>query len=182
MRKYRLTEERKAVFLKALAVTGSPTAAAAEATPWSKHRHGGVATFRDEARRDPEFAASWERAMQAALAAVEREIVRRAMEPPKRPIWENGVLKGWVEDRASSDKLLLRVAAKLDPAWRERTTLDANVSVHAEVLTVTPQDVLLLAYDDQEALLALMEKIALVREERGIEVEVPRLPATGTSA
>ena len=181
MRKYRLTDERKAVFLKTLAATGSPTAAASEATPWSQHRHGGVATFRDEARRDPAFAASWERAMQAALATVEREIVRRAMEPPKRPIWENGAVKGWVEDRASSDKLLLRVAAKLDPAWRERTTVDANLAIQAEMLTVSPQDVLLLAYDEQQALLALVEKITVAREEKGIEGEVPRLPDTGAA-
>jgi len=166
--KYPLTDRRKAAFLKALSVTGSPIAAASAATPWSEHRQCGVATFRDEVRRDPEFAAAWERARQEALAAVENEIVRRAMQPPSRPVWANGEIKGWTEDRNSSDKLLLRLAARLDPAWRERTTLDTNVTVQAEVLAISPQDVLLLERDEQETLLALIGKIA---DARGKEAD-----------
>lgn len=84
-----LTEDRKRVFLQALAATGSPIAAASAATPWSTHCQGGVATFRDEARRDPEFADAWERARQEALAEVEKEIYRRAMHPPERPVWQD---------------------------------------------------------------------------------------------
>lgn len=181
MTKYRLTDQRKLVFLKKLSETGSPIAAAAAATPWSQHRQGGVATFRDEARRDPQFAAAWERAQQAALAAVESEIVRRAMQPPQKPIWAQGEVKGWTEDRASSDKLLLRLASKLDPSWREHTTVDANVAVQAALLAISPQDVLLLASGEQETLLALVEKIAAARGEKESNDELPRLLAGSTA-
>lgn len=100
--KHPLSDSRRKIFLKALAETGSPIAAASAATPWSTHIQGGVTTFRDLARRDPEFAAAWEWAKQAALGSVEKEIYRRAMEPPRRPVWERGTVMGWVEDRLSS--------------------------------------------------------------------------------
>jgi len=169
------TEDRRHIFLKALAETGSPIAAASAATPWSTHKQGGVATFRDLARRDPEFAAAWERAKQEALGSVEREIHRRAMEPPRRPVWEKGQVKGWVEDRSSSDKLLLRLAARLDPAWRERTGVDTNVTVQGTMLAITPEDILLLAQSEQEIFMNMLRKIADGREEEGPD-EVPRLP------
>jgi hypothetical protein len=179
MTRHALTDARKKTFLKVLAETGSPTAAASAATPWSKHRQGGLASFRDEARRDVEFAAAWERAQQKALAAVEQEIVRRAMQPPRRAVWHKGELVGWTEDRNSSDKLLLRLAARLDPQWRERTTVDQNVQVQATVFAITPQDVLLLAEDERDLLVNLLDKIANIRgeQEEDNEDEAPRLPA-----
>jgi hypothetical protein len=173
-----LTEERKTIFLKTLAATGSSIAAAAAATPWSTHCQGGVATFRDEARRNPEFAAAWERAQQEALADVEREIYRRAMHPPERPVWHQGQVKGFVEDRNSSDKLLLRLAARLDPAWREHTSIEQNVTVRASVLNIMPQDILRLAREEQEMFVELLRKIA---DARGEEADgVPELSAGGT--
>lgn len=180
-RKHRLTQQRRQLFLQELARTGSPIAAAAHATPWSTHKQGGVSSFRDHARRDPEFAAAWERAVHHALAAVEGEIVRRAMSPPKRPVWERGEVKGWVEDRNSSDKLLLRLAARLDPAWRERTSVDANVTVEASVLAIAPGDILYLAPSEQELLKDLLCKIADARgeQEEHDDANVPRLPAPG---
>jgi hypothetical protein len=170
-----LTEDRKTIFLKTLAATGSPIAAASAATPWSTHRHGGVATFRDEARRNPEFAAAWECARQQAIAEVETEIYRRAMHPPERPVWHQGEVKGFMEDRNSSDKLLLRLAARLDPAWREHTSIEQSVTVQASVLNIMPQDILLLARVEQELFVDLLRKIA---EARGEDANgVPELPA-----
>lgn len=173
--RHELTEERKAIFLKTLAATGSPIAAASAATPWSTHVQGGVATFRDAARRDPEFATAWERARQEALAEVELEIFRRAMHPPERPVWHQGEVKGFVEDRNSSDKLLLRLAARLDPAWCEHTSIEQNVTVQASVLNIMPQDILLLASAEQELFLDLLRKIA---DARGDDADaVPELSA-----
>ncbi len=169
-----LTEDRKTIFLQVLATTGSPIAAASAATPWSTHKQGGVATFRDEARRDAEFAAAWDRARDEALAEVEKEIYRRAMHPPQRPVWHKGEVKGWVEDRHSSDKLLLRLAARLDPSWRERTSIDQNVTVQGTILNISPIDILLLARPEQELLMNLLGKIADAREEESDEV--PKLP------
>ena len=172
MTRYPLTEERKQLFLKVLSETGSPVAAASAATPWSEHKQGGLNTFRDEARRDLAFAEKWERARQEALAAVEQEIVRRAMEPPTRAIWHKGELVGYTEDRNSSDKLLLRLAARLDPGWRERTTVDANVTMSGIILAIRPSDVLTLNPSEQHTLLDLLEKIA---DKKGEPDEISRL-------
>jgi hypothetical protein len=174
--RYPLTEERKALFLKTLAATGSAIAAASAATPWSTHPAGGVNTFRDEARRDPEFAAAWQRAQEQALAEVEQEIYRRAMNPPERPVWHQGQVKGFVEDRNSSDKLLLRLAARLDPAWREHTSIEQSVTVQASVLNIMPQDILLLTRMEQELFVDLLRKIAEARGEVDSE-QLPELPA-----
>lgn len=172
MTRYPLTEGRKELFLKVLSETGSSVAAASAATPWAEGKQGGLNTFRDEARRDLEFAAKWERAKQEALAVVEQEIHRRAMEPPTRAIWHKGELVGYTEDRNSSDKLLLRLAARLDPAWRERTTIDANVTTSGIILSIRPTDVLTLSPSEQHTLLDLLEKIA---DKKGEHDEVPRL-------
>ena len=173
--RYPLTEERKTIFLKTLAATGSAIAAASAATPWSTHPAGGINTFRDEARRDPEFAAAWQRAQEQALAEVEQEIYRRAMNPPERPVWHQGEVKGFVEDRNSADKLLLRLAARLDPAWREHTSIEQSVTVQASVLNIMPQDILRLAREEQEMFVELLRKIADARGE--VADGVPELSA-----
>ena len=162
----RLTAARKKAFLAALRKTGSVLRAASIATPWAQGAQRGAQTFRDERIRDPEFAAAWDAALEAVLGSVEEEIVRRAMEVPKRPVWERGEVRGWVEDRAASDRLLLRLAAKLDPTWRERTAVDQNVSVAGAVLTIRPVDVMLLQAPDQTVLLGLLEKIADAKGQR----------------
>jgi hypothetical protein len=93
-----LTDERKQTFLKVLAETGSPSAAAHAATPWSTCPKGGIATFGQARKRDLVFSDAWDRAMDAATAKVEAEVMRRAMTPTKRPIFSKGELKGYTED------------------------------------------------------------------------------------
>ena len=171
-----LTPERKAAFLDVLGRTGSVVQAAAAATPWATGAQGGAQTFRDERFRDPEFSAAWDAALEAVLGAVEEEIVRRAMEVPRRPVWERGEVKGWVEDRNSADKLLLRLAAKLEPAWRERTSVDQSVTVQGVILSIAPMDVMLLSAADRHVFLDLLEKISVAKGETD---EVSRLPAGG---
>jgi hypothetical protein len=105
-RRHPLTAARKRAFLEALRRIGNVLQAASTATPWASGAHCGAQTFRDERHRDPAFAARWDRALESVLGPVEAEIMRRAMEAPRRPVWERCELKGWVEDRHSSDKLL----------------------------------------------------------------------------
>ena len=171
-----LTPERKSAFLDVLGRTGSVVRAAAAATPWATGVQGGAQTFRDERLRDPEFSAAWDAALEAVLGAVEEEIVRRAMEVPRRPVWERGEVKGWVEDRNSADKLLMRLAAKLEPAWRERTSVDQSVTVQGVILSIAPMDVMLLPKADRQVFLGLLEKISAAKGE---DDEVQRLPAGG---
>lgn len=164
-----LTEERKRVFIDTLANTGSAAAAAHAATPWATARHGGLQTFRDERKRDPAFAEAWARAEEAALAKVESEVMRRAMEPSERPIVSGGKLLG--VERTYDNKLLLSLARRLNPeAWSEKKQIEHSGQVqhdhrHAHAIAVLePRDVLLLAPDDQQQLIALVEKIALAKE------------------
>lgn len=169
-----LDEERKKVFLKELARTGSMIIAARAASPHCIGDKGGVSSFDGLCKTDLEFATAVQEAKEHALAGVENEIHRRAMQPPRRPVWERGRVKGWVEDRNSSDKLLLRLAARLDPAWRERTSVDANINVQGTMLAITPGDILLLAAAERELFVEMLRKIADARGED--DDEIPQLP------
>jgi hypothetical protein len=156
----KLTEARKKVFINVLRETGSTGAAAKAATPWSKASQGGLSTFLDEKRRNPTFAAEWQRAEEDFLGEVEAEIRRRAMEPPIKPVFSRGVKVGEFEDRHSSDRMLLRLASKLDPVWRERSVHHQQVEVRGAVLSISPSDVLLLSEPQQQTLLDLLQVIA----------------------
>ena len=170
-----LTETRKRVFLDALAETGSTTAAAQAATPWATHRMGGLSTFKDEARRDPEFADAWDRAEAAALARVESEVMRRAMTPTLRPVFSQGELKCHVEEY--DNRLLLAVARRLNPdAWADRRKVEQSGRVehthmHAHaVAQLEPRDLLYLAPTSRQQLLGLLEQIAAAKGEPAREL------------
>jgi hypothetical protein len=158
-----LTPERKETFLATLRETGSPFAAARAATPWSSERHCGLSTFRDERRRDPQFAADWERAIEEAIGRIEAEVVRRAMTPTKRPVFSKGELVGHVEEY--DNRLLVTLAKRLNPDdWSERQKVEHSGSVSHEhrhaVAVLKPRDVLLLPEADREPFLAYIGKIA----------------------
>lgn len=85
-----LTDERRRIFLETLAKTDSPTAASAAATPWAAAGTCGTSTFYDEQKRNAEFAAAWRAAEEQALATVESELMRRALEPTTRPVCNGG--------------------------------------------------------------------------------------------
>lgn len=159
-----VTDKRKQTFLEALAATGSTAAAAEAATPWSTHRQGGLSAFRDAAKRDPEFAAAWTRAEQAALAKVEAEAMRRTMTPTLRPVFAKGELVGHVEEY--DNRLLMAVLRRYNPAWSEKQQIEHTGEVqhqhqHAHVMAVlTPEDVLALPPADRQQLAVLLGRIA----------------------
>ena len=74
----KLTEDRKALFLRELAEHGVAAQAARRASPHSGN--GCAVTFRDERRRDPNFDDAWDEAVEQANAALEMEIHRRGFE------------------------------------------------------------------------------------------------------
>jgi len=174
---YPVTEERKALFLRELARTGSECAAARAASPHALGKNGGLESFASVRKRDPEFAQAWQEAKEAALAGVEEEIRRRAMEPPKRPVWHRGEHVGEHEDRSSSDKLLLRLAERLDPSWSQRSVVESSVTVAAALLAIRPDDVMLLNAPERREFVRLLGKIA---DLRGEDDEVPGLPGEGS--
>src|SRR5262245_19941587 len=104
MKKHKLTQARRECFLRALAVSGSVTAAAAMA--------GTSRTRVYELRKvDPAFAALWDEAEETATDALEAEARRRAIDGVELPVISMGkILKdadgNVVTIRRYSDQLL----------------------------------------------------------------------------
>lgn len=171
-----MTKARRDKFLEVLADTGSVVAAARAASPHSKY--GARRTFEDMRARDPEFREQWDNAINASLAKVESEIMRRAMTPTKRPIFSRGELVG--EEDVFDNKLLLALARKMSPEWRESRHLTVDGSVdhnhrHAH-LQLTLDDFHLLPPARADLLLELLGEIADLRPTSS---EEPLLIAAG---
>jgi len=161
-----IDEGRKQLFLEELTRTGSVTAAARAASPHSVGHDGGLAGFSGLAQRDPDFAGAIEGAKETALGEVEKEIHRRAMNPPKRPVWHRGEIVGEYEDRNSSDKMLLRLAEKLNPfGWAPQSRVKTEVEMHGVMLAIRPEDVLMLVPEEQRIFVRLLGRIADLRGE-----------------
>jgi len=127
MKKLRLTKERQESFLKALANTGSVTAAVAMAAT-SRTR---VYELRNA---DPVFASSWEEAEEIAADRLEEEARRRAVEGVQEPLVSAGKI---VRDddglpiaiRRYSDTLLLALLKAHRPGrFKERAVIEHDVS------------------------------------------------------
>ena len=167
----RMTEDRRQVFLKVLAETGSRSAAAAAASPHLDGGDGdrpGYESFRDLWKRDPAFALEVQRAETLALGRVESEIAKRAFTLDERPIFDRqGNKIGVQTDSRPANQMLLRLAERLAPqTWQQRKLheIDGKISHDHQnsvaVATLQPQDVLLLEIEEQHELLRLVGKIA----------------------
>lgn len=126
----KLTDRRKRAFLNELRLHGIMARAARAASPRASARYGALQTFKDERERDPEFARQWDEAMQAAEAAIEHEIYRRAIEGWDEPVYggrHKERIVGTV--RKYSDPLLMFRARALLPAYRETHGITVNKQV-----------------------------------------------------
>lgn len=120
-----ISEERKQVYLRVLADTGSHPAAARAASPHLADSPGprpGYSTFADLRRTDPDFAAACDEAERAALGKVEEAIVERAFTLDERPIFDKqGRKLGVQTDSRPANQMLLRLAERLAPEqWSPR--------------------------------------------------------------
>ena len=164
-----LDENRKAIFLAELRRHGIPVAAARAASPHSAG--GAISSFYHLRRMDPEFAAAWADALQEACANVESEIHRRAVEGWEEPVFQRGELVGTITKY--SDRLLELRAKGLMPERYAVERRDVKVSgeiTHqhhhtAAILTISAEDVLLLAHEEREQLMGLLGLIAEARGE-----------------
>ena len=148
-------------------------AAARSATPWGHGKRAGYESFRDLAKRDASFAAAVLRAKSDALGRVESAIAERAIDGVQRPIFQRGELVGY--ETVYSDNLLLKLAQNLDPdRWTDRQKLEHSGQVeHRGVfLSLTPEDVMLLAPKEQKTLVSILEQI---EEKKHVEVKDKRL-------
>lgn len=130
----KLTDRRKRAFLNELRLHGIMARAARAASPRASARYGALQTFKDERERDPEFAAQWQEAVEAAEASIEAEIYRRAQEGWEEPIFggrHKEKIVGTV--RKYSDRLLELRARAMLPAYRETNAIAVNKRVTHEL-------------------------------------------------
>jgi len=186
-----VTPERAAVFLDALRKTGSYHAAASAASPHLVRKGSGrygVKSFRDYARRNPEFAAEVEMAMSEAVGRMEELLVERAMTPDERPVFnqKTGQLLGVQKDSRPANTMLALWLASHDPAkWAPKQHVKSDVTVTNTNTDLTsganyvirPDDILLLPDADQRTLVELLTKIEAAREEQNADaLPEPRRP------
>jgi len=138
-----LTAKRKALFLSELAKHGIFVRAARAASPDSLT--GAVATFREEARRNPEFAAQIAEAIEAADGELLAELHLRAVEGVPTDIrGPNGQVVGTY--RRVSDRLLVeKLRSRFPRDFATHTVSEITAKVKNEPiglaeLTATEQD------------------------------------------
>ena len=135
----KLTDRRKRLFLGELARHGILVRAARAASPRASSRYGAKQTFLDERDRDPEFAAQWQEAVEAAEASIEHELYRRAQEGWEEPIFggrhKEKIVGGRHKEkivgtvRKYSDRLLELRARAMLPAYRETHSIGVDKQV-----------------------------------------------------
>jgi len=153
-----LTAKRKQAFLEALRACGVATRAAKLASPDASG--SGIQTFRDERRRDPEFASAWDEAIEQHAGDLEAELYRRAVVGDQVPIVSpKGEVVGWRSVR--SDKLLLEAVRAHVPMFtpRSESTVTAKVSKGPDLGLGK------LSPENQDKLRAILED-ELAREQR----------------
>jgi len=177
-----ITPERAATFLDALRKTGSYHAAAAAASPHLVRRgsrHCSVQTFREYARRNPEFAEAVEAAMGEVRGRMEALVIERALNPDEKPIFsqKTGELLGVAKDSRPANTMLALWLSSHDAAkWAPKQHVKSDVTVTSVGSDLTsganyvikPDDILLLGEGDRAALIDLLTKI-----EEAREVEAP---------
>jgi hypothetical protein len=150
-----LTAKRKALFLSELARHGIAVKAARVASPESLT--GALATFKDERRRDPKFAAAWDEAIEAADGDLLAELHRRAVEGvPTDVRGPNGQVIG--QYRRVSDRLLVEKLRSRFPrefaahTVSEVTAKVSNVPIGLDQLTPENQERLRAILESQQRL------------------------------
>ena len=136
-----LTAKRKALFLSELAKHGVFVRAARVASPDSLT--GAVVTFREEARRNPEFAAQIAEAIEAADGELLVELHRRAVEGvPTDVRGPNGQVVGTY--RRVSDRLLVeKLRSRFPREFATHTVTELTAKVKNEPLhldTLSPEN------------------------------------------
>lgn len=180
----KMTEARKALFLKSLNRHGILAAAARCASPGSDERHGSLSSFKYHASVNPEFAAAVEEALENSRAVVEEELHRRSITGWEEPVFQRGELVGHVT--RYSDRLLeLRAKALLPNKYIDRKAVEHSGSVSHELmggrLFIEPRDLLALSGPERETLAGILTKIGLARgelTERPEPVDITPAPKT----
>ncbi len=166
-----LTEREFNLACEVYARTGSKNAAilsiAGGATDGSG-RPSRRKTLEDALRANPQWAARWADAKEAALGLVEAEIAKAALTVDERPIFDSkGNLLGVQKDSRPRNDMLKFLARKLDPdAWSEKRQLQMSGTVehrHGPAdgfgVLIAAEDVLLLEGEDRAEFVRLLSVI-----------------------
>lgn len=127
-----LTAKRKATFLTELARHGVFARAARVASPHTAT--GACATFREEARRDPEFAAQVTEAREQADGDLLVELHRRAVEGVVEDVYgPKGEVVG--QRRRMSDRLLIeKLRSRFPQEFAQRSVVEQDSTVKVKSL------------------------------------------------
>lgn len=128
--KYKFTPEKQDQFFAFVEKTGNVTAGA---------RHVGVskAAVFYRVNKDPAFAKRLLEARELAVARLEQEAVRRAVEGVDRPIYQQGALVG--VERVYSDNLLLALLKANDPKKYGRDGGDGGGGLVVNIVSMDPE-------------------------------------------
>jgi hypothetical protein len=125
-----MTADRKARFLGELRMSGNVYGAARAATPWAQTTRP-ISGFYDLRRTDPEFKAAWDTALDDFKAAIDQEIVRRAVDGYETS--RTGDDGKTTTTTHYSDSLLIMLAKRHCPEYRDKVTVDADVATNVKV-------------------------------------------------
>jgi hypothetical protein len=177
LRSLAVTPEVQDKFVEGLKLHGTFDAAARHARPHLVARgskHCSVGTFREHARRNPDFAARCEEALSDFKGEMEALAVERAKTVDTRPHYDkNGNFLGVEENRRNANDMLKVVLARIDPsAWapKRNVNIDATVTHNDAKLTggaayvVKPDDMMLLDEDKRRLLVSLLVEMEEARK------------------
>ena len=184
-----MTPERKDLFLAALRESGGNfSAAAAAVSPRSLAKarsKPGYSSFKLAMANDPEFASQVQETLETVKADVFAEIHRRAMHGVAEPVYQKGERVQDVDSDGNpipatitryDNRLLLRLAAKLDPEWSEtrNITHSVNHDGHQTAMQISPSDLKALSADQKVHLKGIL---ATIRASRGETPALEHQPA-----
>jgi len=180
----KIDSKRREVFLSALENSfGNFSAACRAASPHSRAKNGKpcYSSFRRLLNVSPEFSQDVAEVMSRVRDKVAEEITRRAIDGIETPVFQKGERAvdhdGSPASITSHDnKLLLRLAAKLDPAnWGlQEQRHDHRITVHSTARALVNfgmRDLEYLDHEQREQLTRIMVVIQNGREQAGMAVE-----------
>lgn len=163
-----ITAARREAFLKTLAQTGSLRAACAASSPHSTGEQHASSTWHDLRRRDPEFEAQVQAALDHFVGQAEREVVRRAYEPEtRRHFAKDGRLMSEEQSWREANKLLMAALRRHSPEWNERRQLEVEGRVQHSHYAIDPSLVMHLPRERQELLVDLLDEMSQI--EQGLD-------------
>ena len=167
-----MTTEREDAFLAAYELSGNYAAAAAIASPNSMaapRSKPGTASFRAHEARNAAFAVRVGEAKERVVARVYAKIWELAVDGVTEAVVQKGTQATLADGSPATTtrhdpKLLLRLIARLDPAWSEKKNIHYSVTHSAEV-RLLPSDLMALSVAQQAQLQDILTTIQASRGE-----------------